>query len=94
MAFTGSVDLLQPLDDMAFTETGSVENCVRHAVRGYLKAMGEHDPDDLYRFVLSEVEKPLLEEVLRWTAGNQSRSAAVLGISRNTLSKKIRQHKI
>ena len=94
MAFTGSIDFSDLEDDILDAEIGSVEQCVRQSVRRYLKAMGQHDPDDLYRYVISEVEKPLIEEVLRWTGGNRSRSSAILGVSRNTLGKKIRENKI
>lgn len=94
MAFTGSIDLSFLDDEGLDADIGSVEQCVRQSVRRYLKAMGDHDPDDLYRYVISEVEKPLLEEVLRWTNGNRSRSSAILGVSRNTLNKKIQRHKV
>ena len=45
---------------------------------------------DLFSRVMSEVEKPLIENVLRYVRGNQLRAAEVLGINRNTLRKKIR----
>lgn len=44
---------------------------------------------DLYRGLLERVERPLLEVVLARTEGNQIRAAAILGINRNTLRKKI-----
>jgi two-component system nitrogen regulation response regulator GlnG len=44
---------------------------------------------DVYRRVLERVERPLLEAVLAHTDGNQIRAAAILGINRNTLRKKI-----
>jgi len=44
---------------------------------------------DVYRLILERVEKPLLEAVLARTDGNQIRAAAILGINRNTLRKKI-----
>jgi two-component system nitrogen regulation response regulator GlnG len=47
------------------------------------------EPVDLYQRVLEKVERPLLESVLEHTGGNQIRAAAVLGINRNTLRKKI-----
>lgn len=43
----------------------------------------------LYDRVLAEVERPLIQHALRATRGNQIRAAAVLGINRNTLRKKI-----
>ena len=45
---------------------------------------------ELFSRVMSEVEKPLIENVLRYVRGNQLRAAEVLGINRNTLRKKIR----
>jgi two-component system nitrogen regulation response regulator GlnG len=43
----------------------------------------------LYDRVLAEVERPLIQQALTATKGNQIRAAAVLGINRNTLRKKI-----
>lgn len=43
----------------------------------------------LYDRLLAEVERPLIIETLQATRGNQIRAAAVLGINRNTLRKKI-----
>jgi two-component system nitrogen regulation response regulator GlnG len=43
----------------------------------------------LYDRLLSEVERPLILQALTATRGNQIRAAAVLGINRNTLRKKI-----
>jgi two-component system nitrogen regulation response regulator GlnG len=44
---------------------------------------------DVYRRILTRVERPLLEVVLGQTDGNQIRAAALLGMNRNTLRKKI-----
>jgi len=43
----------------------------------------------LYDRLLAEVEKPLILHALEATRGNQIKAAAVLGINRNTLRKKI-----
>jgi two-component system nitrogen regulation response regulator GlnG len=43
----------------------------------------------LYDRVLAEVERPMIAQALQATGGNQIRAAAVLGINRNTLRKKI-----
>ena len=84
--------------DVAFEMNARAEptlhECVRKAVHQYLEDMGDHDPESLYRLVLSQVEKPLIEEVLRWAGGNQCRASQALGISRGTLRKKIELHGI
>ena len=47
-------------------------------------------PAGLYDRVLHEVERPLITMTLNATNGNQIKAAAVLGLNRNTLRKKIR----
>jgi Fis family transcriptional regulator len=42
--------------------------------------------------VLEEVEPPLLRAVLRHTRNNQSKAARMLGLSRGTLRKKLKQY--
>ncbi|RMF94064.1 MAG: hypothetical protein D6736_00695, partial [Nitrospinota bacterium] len=44
----------------------------------------------LYQSILEAVERPLFQAVLSATGGNQIRAAAMLGINRNTLRKKLR----
>ncbi len=63
--------------------------CVRSAVRFYLLHIGDDPPGDLQNLVLREIERPMIEEVLDFTQGNQSRACAVLGMSRTTLRKKL-----
>ena len=47
-------------------------------------------PDgEIYRRLIGRIERPLLARVLRHTGGNQIKAAAMLGINRNTLRKKI-----
>jgi len=61
-------------------------------VRRYLTDLDAQMPDGLYDLVLHEVEAPLLQEVLNWSGGNQSKAAAALGINRATLRKKLHQY--
>jgi two-component system nitrogen regulation response regulator GlnG len=53
------------------------------------RALAEGEPGDLHRRIFERVERPLLEAVLAHTGGNQIRAAALLGINRNTLRKRI-----
>ena len=45
---------------------------------------------DIYDRVIAEVERPLIRLTLAATRGNQIKAAAMLGLNRNTLRKKIR----
>ncbi|MGN0858249.1 MAG: DNA-binding transcriptional regulator Fis [Stenotrophomonas sp.] len=65
---------------------------VAHAVRRYLRDLDGCDADDVYDVVLREMEIPLFTEVLNHCEGNQSRAAAMLGIHRATLRKKLREY--
>lgn len=67
---------------------------VQQAIRQYLEDMGKSQPESLYRTLMAEVEPPLIEEVLRYTQGNQSRTAKILGMTRNTLRAKLNRYDI
>jgi Fis family transcriptional regulator len=67
---------------------------VQEAIRRYLEDMGHSQPESLYRTLMAEVEPPLIEEVLRYTQGNQSRTARILGMTRNTLRTKLHRYDI
>jgi len=67
---------------------------VRRAIEGYFRDLDGEKPCAVYDMVINCVEKPLLESVLHRVRGNQSHAAAMLGINRNTLRKKIRVHGI
>ena len=49
---------------------------------------------DIYDRVIAEVERPLIQMTLSATRGNQIKAAAMLGLNRNTLRKKIRDLEI
>ena len=65
---------------------------VERHIREFLAA--HHDggmaPSDIYDRVIAEVERPLIRLTLAATRGNQIKAAAMLGLNRNTLRKKIR----
>jgi Fis family transcriptional regulator len=69
-------------------------DAVRRALERYFKDMDGERPTSIYDMVLKNVEKPMLEVVLGRAEGNQTRAAAMLGIDRNTLRKKMQQLRI
>ena len=71
-----------------------IEETVRHSLEDYLRDLGESEPDGMYNMVLQVVEKPLLEIVMRHADNNQSKAAQWLGLNRNTLRKKLLEHKL
>jgi two-component system, NtrC family, nitrogen regulation response regulator GlnG len=69
---------------------GTLEQLIQARLDDCVRGLGTRESANLYELVLGLVEKPLLRAVLRETGGNQLRAAALLGINRNTLRKKLR----
>jgi Fis family transcriptional regulator len=65
---------------------------VKQAMQNYFAQLGDTTPSNIYELVLAEVEAPLLEEVMRKVRNNQTRAAIIMGISRGTLRKKLKQY--
>lgn len=65
---------------------------VAQSVRRYLRDLDGSEADDVYEIVLREMEIPLFVEILNHCEGNQSRAAAMLGIHRATLRKKLKEY--
>ncbi len=64
---------------------------VERHIRQFLSAHADGlTPSDIYDRVIAEVERPLIQLTLSATRGNQIKAAAMLGLNRNTLRKKIR----
>jgi len=70
----------------------NLSHTVDSIMADYFSAHGDLlPPSGVYNRVMREVEKPLIERSLKATNGNQIKTAALLGINRNTLRKKIRE---
>ena len=67
-----------------------LHDSVRQSLENYLNQLKGQSPSNLYELILGEVEAPLLQAVMEYTKGNQSRAAIVLGLSRGTLRKKLK----
>jgi len=72
-----------------------IPDCVNQSLDQYFKDLnGEENPTNVYDMVVGLVEKPLLTYIMGISKGNQSKAAEILGLNRNTLRKKLKQHKI
>ena len=71
-----------------------IEECVRTSLETYLRDLRGTEPDGMYNMMLHVVERPLLEVVMRHADDNQSKAAHWLGLNRNTLRKKLLEHKL
>lgn len=70
----------------------NIQEVVQKSLEEYLSDLGEQKPSNLYDMMLLTVEKPIFQVVMARAGGNQSHAAAMLGINRNTLRKKLQQH--
>jgi Fis family transcriptional regulator, factor for inversion stimulation protein len=71
-----------------------IEECIRTSLDSYFSDLRGTEPDRMYDMMVRVVEKPLLEVVMEQAAQNQSRAAEWLGLNRNTLRKKLVEHKL
>ena len=55
----------------------------------YFTSLKGEKPEYVYNLVLTEIELPLIEAVLKFTNNNQSKASAMLGINRGTFRKKM-----
>lgn len=71
-----------------------IEDSVRASLEGYFKDLRGSEPEGMYGMMVNIIEKPLLEVVMAHASANQSKAAQWLGLNRNTLRKKLAQHKL
>lgn len=79
---------LNPTDVQPQTLRDSVEK----ALANYFIQLEGQPVSDVYQMVLTEVEAPLMEAVMRYTKDNQTKASTVLGLNRGTLRKKLKQY--
>lgn len=73
-------------------QTRTLRDSVERALQNYFDQLDGQPVVDLYDMVLSEVEVPLLETVMKYTRDNQTKASTVLGLNRGTLRKKLKQY--
>lgn len=75
-------------------ETNSLSETVRRSLGQFLDDMDGDIPENLYDMVLQQIEEPMLELVMQYVDGNQSRAAGCLGLNRGTLRKKLKAYNL
>lgn len=70
----------------------TIRDNVYKALRNYFAHLDGQPVTDVYQMVLSEVEAPLLETVMEYTRGNQTKASILLGLNRGTLRKKLKTY--
>ncbi len=81
--------------DAAESKSTSLSEWMESFLAEYFNSFGESlPPPGLYDRILRDIENPLITAALAATRGNQIRAAELLGLNRNTLRKKIRDHKL
>lgn len=73
----------------------SIRQCLHFHLRKFF-SMHEDTatPSNLYENIMQEVEKALIIETMDYSNQIQAKATKILGINRNTLSKKLKQYSI
>ena len=71
-----------------------IDDCIRTSLEQYFKDLRGTEPHGVHEMILRAVERPLLDVVMQHAEGNQSKAAEWLGINRNTLRRKLLDHKL
>ncbi len=72
----------------------SFDELVSNELTRLLEDTDDSSEQGIYEIIIKKIEKPLIESTLEITKGNKKKAASILGINRNTLSKKIEELKI
>ena len=78
----------------AASVTATLEDVIEAKLAECVRGLRGRPKANLHSLIVTLVEKPLLKAVLREARGNQVKAAALLGINRNTLRKKLKEHGI
>lgn len=70
----------------------SLTEAATEATQKYLSSQDVHTSGNLYRTVISDVEKPMLKLVMDHVNNHQDKAAEILGMNRATLRSKLARH--
>ncbi len=71
-----------------------LEGALLDALDLYFEQLGNQKPHALHDMVMLAIERPLIQYALTRCEGNITKTSKLLGLTRNTLRKKISHHQI
>lgn len=74
------------------SKKNDIAQSVTHALDRYFADLDGEQPANIYDMVMRQVERPLLESIMGRVGNNQTQAAEILGITRNTLRRKLTDH--
>ena len=74
------------------SDSRTLRSSVEETLNNYFADIDGQPVSNVYEMVLSEVEAPMLEVVMRYTHNNQCKAARILGLNRGTLRKKLKRY--
>lgn len=88
----GNAGTTEETTKLAQPRQQSLRDEVERAMENYFRHLNGQAVTDVYDMVLSEIEAPMLEVVMKHTRHNQTRAAHLLGLNRGTLRKKLKRY--
>lgn len=72
-----------------------IRRTIDHSLNDYYRHLGEEGKAaDVFRMIVNEAEAAVIANIMARCKGNQSKAAAILGITRNTLKKKLVEYQL
>jgi Fis family transcriptional regulator, factor for inversion stimulation protein len=85
---------VRKVKELEYVTKNFLSDWLQKTIKKYITVMHDGGSGHLHNLVITGVERPLLEMVLKETNGNQTQAANLLGINRNTLRKKIQEYNL
>ncbi len=89
---SSSNPLVEEITEKVDVEERSLAENVQKAMEAYFEDLDGHQASDLHALFLEEVEKPFFDVVMKYTKGNITHAAKMLGLNRVTLRNRLKKY--